>query len=135
MNPRYGIDTSIMVRLLTGDPPREYRRTVAALEEILVDQPDAEIFASNQVIGEAYVAVQHHCGVSKQAARSALHSVLASGLVACLNGAEAGEALQATGGCGLLDRLIVQDYHQRGLTTLTQDRKMAALPQARRLPS
>ena len=42
-------------------------------------------------------------------------------------------ALQAKSGCGLLDRLIADDYRSAGLTTLTLDRKMAALADVRRL--
>ena len=85
------------------------------------------------MIGEAYIALQHHYGVSKADARAALASVLGSGLVAPLNGPGVFAALQANTGCGLLDRLIVDDYRRAELTTLTLDRKMAALPQARRL--
>ncbi len=133
MNPRYGIDTSILVRLLTGDPPQDYQKTVKAMETILRTQPDAEIFVSNQVIGEAYIAVQHHYGVSKAATREALLSVLSSGLVAPLNGAPVIHALRSAGGCGLLDRLIAGEYQHHGLTTLTHDRKMATLPEARKL--
>jgi predicted nucleic acid-binding protein len=91
------------------------------------------VFASNQVIGEAYIALQHHYGVSKPDARTALASVLSSGLVAPLNGPGVFAALEATSGCGLLDRLITDDYRRAGLITLTLDRKMAVLPQARRL--
>ena len=42
-------------------------------------------------------------------------------------------ALEAAAGCGLLDRLIADDYRRAELTTLTLDRKMGALPQVRRL--
>lgn len=132
MTPRFGIDTSILVRLLTGDPEEGFRRCVTALAA-LVEEDGAEIVASNQVIGEAYVAVQHHYGVPKAEARSALASVLASGLVSPLNGTGVFAALQAEGGCGLLDRLIVDDYRRAELVTLTLDQRMSALPGARRL--
>ena len=59
--------------------------------------------------------------------------MLKSGLVAPLNGADAFAALEAVTGCGLLDRLIADDYRRADLITLTLDRKMAALPKARRL--
>ena len=85
------------------------------------------------MIGEACIALQHHYGVSKPEARVALASVLKSGLVAPLNGAGVFAALEADTGCGLFDRLIADDYRGAELTTLTLDRKMAALPQARRL--
>jgi predicted nucleic acid-binding protein len=131
MTERYGIDTSILVRLLTGDPPAGFAATVRALTALVDD--DAEIVASNQVVGEAYVAVQHHYGVGKADARAALLSVLQSGLVAPQHGAAVIAALQALGGCGLLDRLIVDDYRRADLVTLTLDRRMATLPDVRRV--
>ncbi|MGH9962393.1 MAG: hypothetical protein ACREBC_35630 [Pyrinomonadaceae bacterium] len=60
-------------------------------------------------------------------------SVLQSGLVGPLNGVSVFEALEAKSGCGLLDRLIVDDYRRSDLVTLTLDRKMAALADARML--
>lgn len=131
MLARFGIDTSILVRLLTGDPVDGFDACVRSLKKIVED--DAEVYASNQVIGEAYVAVQHHYGVSKADARGALLSVLTSGLVRPLNGHSVLADLKSTTGCGLLDRLIADDYRRIGLTTLTLDRKMASLPHARRL--
>ena len=59
--------------------------------------------------------------------------MLSSGLVAPLNGPGVFAALEAATGCGLLDRFIADDYRRAKLITLTLDRKMAALPQARRL--
>ena len=128
MTPRYGIDTSILVRLLTGEPIKDFQKTVNSLTRILAAEPNAEILASNQVIGEAYIALQHHYGVSKADAKSALLTVFSSGLVAPVNGEAVLKALRSTGGCGLLDRLIVDDYHQHSLVTLTHDQKMATLP-------
>ena len=132
MPARYGIDTSILVRLATGDPEEGYERCLRSLST-LVERDDAELFASNQVIGEAYIALQHHYGVTRPEARAALASVLKSGLVGPLNGPGVFAALEANTGCGLLDRLIADDYRRAELTTLTLDRKMAALPRARRL--
>ena len=132
MTAHFGIDTSILVRLLTGDPAEGFERCVSKLTA-LIERDDAEIFASNQVIGEAYIALQHHYGIAKPDARAALISVLKSGLVAPLNGPGVFAALEADSGCGLLDRLIADDYHRAALVTLTLDRKMAALPETRRL--
>lgn len=132
MTARFGIDTSILVRLATGDPEDGFDYCVRKLS-VLVERVDAEVFASNQVIGEAYIALQHHYGVTKPEARAALATVLKSGLAAPLNGAGVFAALEANTGCGLLDRLIADDYRRAELTTLTLDRKMSALPQVRRL--
>ena len=132
MTPRYGIDTSVLVRLITREPEAQYQRCVRELSQ-MVEQERAEVFASNQVIGEAYVAVQHHYGVSIMDARVALTGALTSGLVAPLNGQSALLALQETGGAGLIDRLIADDYSRTVSETLTLDRRMAALPGVRRL--
>ena len=74
MTRRFGIDTSVLVRLLTGEPEADFSRSVRMLSALIEDE-DAEIFASNQVIGEAYIAVQHHYGVSKADARVGLLDV------------------------------------------------------------
>lgn len=132
MTPRFGIDTSILVRLATGDPEESFDQCLRALTP-LVQEQGAEIFASNQVIGEAYIALQHHYGVTKSEARFGLANVLRSGMVAPLNGHSVFEALAAESGCGLLDRLIADDYRRAGLVSLTLDRKMTALAHARLL--
>ena len=132
MTRRYGIDTSILVRLLTGEPDDDFDYCVGKLTGLIEDSA-VEIFASNQVIGEAYVAVQHHHGVTKADACSALIDVLRSGLVAPLNGATVMEALGGSDGPGLLNRLIADDYSRDGLETRTLDRRVSRLPQVSRL--
>ena len=124
MTPRFGIDTSVLVRLAVGEPERDFRRCLEALRALVEDE-GREIFASNQVIGEAYIAIQHHYLVSDVDARVALIDVLTSGLVAPLNGQAVIQALQTREGPGLFDRLIADDYSRAGLETLTLDRRMA----------
>ena len=77
MTLRYGIDTSVLVRFLTGLPASEYERCHRVLSR-MAGEGNAEIYASNQVIGEAYIAVQHHYGISKAEAKSGLLVVLRS---------------------------------------------------------
>lgn len=132
MTRRCGIDTSILVRLTTGEPAKDFDRIAAALTH-LVEVEHVALFASHMVIGEAYIALQHHYGVSKPDAKAALRSVLSSGLVAPSGGDAVMDALATHRGCGLLDRLIVLQYGSDELGTLTLDRKMAALPNADRL--
>jgi len=59
--------------------------------------------------------------------------VLQSGLVAPLNGVSVIAALEASGGAGLIDRLIANDYARAGLSALTLDKRMATLPSTRPL--
>jgi len=132
MTRRFGIDTSVLVRLLTGEPREDFLDCVAGLIS-LVEQEGSEIFASNQVIGEAYVAVQHHYRVPKSEARAGLLDVLRSGLVSPLNGRAVFDALEAAGSPGLFDRLIADDYSRAGLEVLTLDRRMADLAGVSRL--
>lgn len=132
MIARWGIDTLILVRLVTGHPQEGFERTVRRLT-VLVEGQEAEVFASNYVIGETYIALQHHYGIRKPDARAAIQLVLRSGLVAPLNGVAVFAVLEASGGCGLLDRLIVDDYQRSGLETITLDDRMARLPSARKL--
>ncbi len=131
MTRRFGIDTSILVRLLTGHPESDFEYCVSRLRRML--KQGCEIFASNQVIGEAYIAVQHHYGVSKAEARAAMLDVLSSGLVGPENGRSVVAALEASGGPGLFDRLIADDYARAGLEVLSLDRKMTGLDQVRLL--
>ncbi len=132
MTQPFGIDTSVLVRLVTATPDPDFQRCVNELR-ILIEEHDAEVFASNQVIGEAHIVLQHHYGISAPDARSALADVLTSGLVAPLNGQPSILALQSSGGPGLFDRLIADGYSRASLETLTLDRQMATLPSVRRL--
>ena len=132
MTQLYGIDASVLVRLVTAEPEPDFERCVNELRAMIEEQ-DTEVFASNQVIGEAYIVLQHHYGISSADARSALADVLTSGLVAPLNGQSVVLALQASGGPGVFDRLIADGYSHAGLETLTRDRQMASLPSVRRL--
>ena len=126
-----GIDTSVLVRLVTGQPPDTYSYCVERLSALVAG--GMEIYASNQVIGEAFIAIQHHYGVSSEDARAELRNVLRSGLVAALNGPMVLEILGTRGGPGLFDRLIANDYSRAGLETLTLDRSMASMPGSRLL--
>ena len=132
MTRAYGIDTAILVRLVTGEPEPDFQHCVNELR-ILIEEQDAGVFASNQVIGEAYIVLQHHYGISAADARAALVEVLTSGMVAPLNGQSVVLALQASGGPGIFDRLIADGYSHGNLETLTLDKQMARLPNVRRL--
>ena len=131
MTRRLGIDTSVLVRLMTSEPVAAHEHCVRELTALLND--GAEVVASNQAIGEAFVSVQHHYGSSREDARRSLLDVFESGLVAPLNGDAVLEMLRESGQPGLFDRLIADGYRQEGLETLTLDRRMARLPQARLL--
>ena len=131
MTGRYGIDTSVLVRLATGEPPADLERCLAGLSAVV--DGGGEVFASNQVIGEAYIVLQQFYGVTKPQARAALLEVLSRDLLAPLHGEPVLDLLRESGGPGLVDRLIVDGYAHDDLDTLTLDRRMASLPRSQLL--
>ena len=82
----YGLDTSIFIRLLTGHPESDFKKTVSALKKLHDMDPATELVVSNQVIGEAYVTLQHHYEISKADARTAILHLFSNGSLAPLNG-------------------------------------------------
>ena len=130
--PAYGIDTSILVRLLTGQPAADYQATLKRLTAIRASQAE-HILVANIVIAEAYAVLQHHYGLSKADTRDALVSVLTSGLVEPAQGDAALDALRSTKEPDLTDRLIALDYAHQHATVLTLDRKMATLTGCERI--
>ena len=123
----YGLDTSVFVRLLTGHPATDFEKTVAGLKKLHVDEPATELVVSNQVIGESYVTLQHHYGISKADARAAIVHLFNKGALSPFNGHAVLKILQEEGGAGLIDRLIAQEYAYRDARTLTNDKRMAKL--------
>ncbi|MGJ8641022.1 MAG: PIN domain-containing protein [Opitutaceae bacterium] len=123
----YGIDTSVFVRLLTGDPELDFKKYKESIRRLLDREPSAEIVVSNQVLGEAYIALQHHYNISKNEARAAMLQLFDTGSLSPMNGNPVIQILKAQSGCGLVDRLIAQDYEQADTDVVTNDRKMAKL--------
>ena len=130
--PRVGIDTSVLLRLVTTEPPDLYEYCLKRLNELA--QEGIRVIVSNQVIGEAYVTAHLYYGMSRERVRARLVELLTGGVVEPQNGQPVLDALNVTtGGPGLFDRLIVDGYAQSGMDTLTLDQAMARLPNARPL--
>lgn len=119
-----GLDTSVVVRLLEGDPPdqlaqalRRIRKAKAAGDTVIV---------TDLVVAEAYFTLQRHYGVPKDEARRALIALFDGRLV---EPEPTGVlvALGARSGPGLVDRLIHERYRALGVSTLTFDGRMAKL--------
>lgn len=124
-----GLDTSIVLRLLTGLPQHQ---TEAAQQFILTAA--SSVVVSDLVVSEAYFALRHHYAVP--------HAKAVSALLALLNDARiqgSGNArrvlseMKATSKPGLIDRLICADYAREDLESLTFDREFASLPSVRLL--
>lgn len=125
--PVYRIDTSVFVRLLTGHPESDFQVTIKKLAALHKREPTSEIVVSNQVIGEAYITLQRFYKLTKVDAKAGILKILEDGLVTPLHGLPILEILKEDGGAGLMDRLIAQDYHQKKIQVLTNDKKMAKI--------
>jgi predicted nucleic acid-binding protein len=125
-----GLDTSIVVRLIIGEPQPLYAAARQQLESAL--EQSETVVVCDLVIGEAYYALQHHYQMPKDEALHALRRFLKSGVVEP-HPTTAHEALVTTKGAGLLDRLIHLRYTDIGATTHTFDGKQARLKGAVRL--
>jgi predicted nucleic acid-binding protein len=71
-----GLDTSVLVRLLTGEP----RELALVALDYLQEREKAgdRVIVSDWVLAEAYYALQHHYGASKRDTLNALGDFLAS---------------------------------------------------------
>lgn len=127
-----GLDTSVVLRLLTGEPTSEARLARARIERAHATRES--IVVTDLVLAEAFFALHHHYGISKEEARSHLRRMTGAGVVT-VSPAEAEWALRESSGAGLADRLIHARHRSEGAVTLTFDKKMAALEGAVRLAS
>jgi predicted nucleic acid-binding protein len=105
-----GFDTSVVLRLLVGEPADQFKRAEALLDEI-VRRGDRAV-VSDLVVAEVYFALQHHYGASKSEALRFLADAFESGEIKPL-----GPALEvlktpglATANPGFVDRLIHAEY-------------------------
>lgn len=119
-----GLDTSVVLRLLTGEPVAEARLARARIERAYATREP--IVVTDLVLAEAYFALHHHYGIPKEEARSYLRQMTGAGVVT-VSPPEAEWALRESRGAGLADRLIHARHRSEGAVTLTFDKKMAAL--------
>jgi predicted nucleic-acid-binding protein len=124
---RAALDTSVVMRLLTGEP-REHadaaRRFMAETE-----QAGANAYVSNLVVLEAYFACQHHYGMPKEAVIAGLLTLLSMPTFVVhpqLLPLLATQGL-ATAKPGFLDRLIHAEASTAGLPLATFEKAAARL--------
>jgi predicted nucleic acid-binding protein len=120
-----GMDTSVVLRLLTGEPATQARAALGWLREVKASGTIPII--SDLVVSEVYFALQHHFGVSKAEALRHLALFLASGDVSA-DGVVAMVLTMpglATAKPGFVDRLIYEQYVRGGTAGMVTFEKAA----------
>lgn len=109
-----GLDTSVVVRLLVGEPLDQAERARRFLDHLFTTGEQAAV--SDLVVAETYFALQYHYNVPKQEALQALRSMFDSGDVIGIGVAPKILKVKnlATAKPGFVDRMIHQGYlHDR----------------------
>lgn len=127
-----GLDTSVVVRLLTLDPPE---LASSALNYLRERQAAGDtVCVSDWVLAETYYALQHHYSVPKKEAIEALRKLTTSSGVKVSETAATVLALPSLESArpGFIDRLIHRQYMQEGASEVaTFERSAHKLPHVR----
>lgn len=123
----FGVDTSVLVRLLVGEPAAQASKAKERL--LAAHRLRRPVHVSDLVIAETYYALKFHYGSALEDIRRSLLAMLTSGLIQPEPGSAVLAVLQSKigGKAGFVDRLIQARYEADGLTTLTLDRAQAKL--------
>lgn len=121
-----GLDTSVVLRLLVGEPRPQTEAARRRIDRALV--AGERVVVTDLVVAEVFHALRHHYRVPEAVALARLREFLGSGVVH-LDPAGAEDALGpgARGQAGVVDRLIVTRHRALGATTATFDRRQARL--------
>lgn len=132
---RSALDTSVVMRLLTGQPLD--LTTVARNYMAETERSGAKVFVSNLVIMEAYFACQHHYGMPKEAVLEGLLKLLSltTFVVHPLLPSLLSVPDLATAKPGFLDRLIHAEATTARLPLVTFEKAAGRLPQTTVLKS
>lgn len=111
---KVGLDTSVVLRLLLGQPVDHAQRAVAFLEAAA--RRGDQAIVSDLVVAEAYFALQHHYDVPKKEALAALRRMFDDGEIESQGVATEVLALEglASAKPGFVDRLIQGAYVASG---------------------
>lgn len=128
-----GLDTSVVLRLLVGEPEAQARRAMAEIDAL--EQRHTALWVSDLVVAEVYFALQYHYGVAKADALELLKRLFAESGIKALGTAAAVLATPrlATANPGFVDRLIHAEYAASTQEVLTFEKAAARLPGVREL--
>lgn len=124
----FGLDTSVVLRLLTGQPQDLAAKALERYQDGIAAGDDFSV--SDLVAAESYYAIQHHYGKSKEEALDALRSFssgdgisFSQNFVAAINTPNIHKASP-----GFVDRMLVSGYGENGQITLSCEKSFRRLP-------
>ncbi len=127
--PTVGLDTSVVLRLLTAEPAHQADVALAFLKEIKAAGRRALV--SDLVVLEAYFALHAHYQVPKKSAVATLLEFLQSGFVEQEEKGAAVEALRSISVSsqkpGFVDRMIHAQYWKVSATLVTFEKASGKL--------
>jgi predicted nucleic acid-binding protein len=128
---KVGLDTSVVLRLIIGQPEDQTRVAISFLDEIR--RAGHQAVVNDLVIAEAYFAAQYHYGVPKAAALAALHRMFQAGEIIATGPAARILSMSglASAKPGFVDRLIHASYTDSGQTMATFEKSAAKLERVR----
>ena len=114
-----GLDTSVLLRLLVGEPEKQAKKAEDVLDSI--SKTGGKVFVSDLVLCEAYYALQFHYQVPKKDAISALKTLSQSEEIECALIARTvlTETNLHSANPGFVDRIIHAQYEVTGSHMLT----------------
>jgi predicted nucleic-acid-binding protein len=122
------LDTSVLLRLLVGEPEDQHQVSMRFLSEQLSE--GREVHVADLVLAEAYFALQSYYGLTKKDALSALLLFIRHGGVTVSPSALEVFAVSnlATANPGFVDRLIHGASHSSGHMLVTFEKAAKKLP-------
>ena len=122
-----GLDTSIVLRLLTGTPEKQAKLALETLEESI--QVGKKIMISDLVIAESYYGLCCHYDVPMEEAIKQLLNFLQSGMVTLEPNGQAIQSLKETKSkkVGFVDRMIRHQYLKNVKEVMTFDKNFSSL--------
>lgn len=126
-----GLDTSVVVRLLIGEPAAQAKRAQAFLDELF--EAGDKACVSDLVVSEVYFALQYHYDVPKEEALESLRLMFDSQEI--IGTGTAPSVLKtenlAKAKPGFVDRLIHEGYRQESQQMATFEKKSKRLDNVR----
>ncbi len=122
-----GLDTSVVLRLLTGEPQNQFQKAKQFIEDQLKNHK--KLFICDLVIAETYHALHYHYEVPKKEAIEQLNNFLFYGIVQPLPGSVCKKVFQEIDHCkaGLVDQLIYEQYLTHTDHVVSFDKSMLPL--------